>query len=235
MLSTFADIQSDVVRKLGISTTSAYYTDTILNDWIKQAHRWATSFKKWPFTEGRVSTTYTGSEELSFEGYKAESFRMLLIGGKRYQKMNYEDYLILKEEDAASTEKVYSDYGRLLIVNAGAGGSGTLTAYGQYAPVDIDATDATAVTVFSSGDEEGNEAIVEKVLEFAYSRDQKPQDALIHLQKANAILESLWKKCEDEQYAYQTSRQRGGMFKRFNILAGGMDDELIRRDQFPFG
>lgn len=233
MLSTFADIQTDVVRKLGISTTSAYYTDAMLNGWIQQAHRWATSYKKWPFTEGRVSTTYTGSEEFQFEGYKAESFRMLLIGGKRYQKMNYEDYLLMKEEDPGSTDRVFSDYGRLVIVNAGAGGSGTLTAYGQYTPVDIDVTDHTAPTVFSYGDEEGNEAIVEKVMEFAKSRQLKADEAIVHLQKSAAILEALWKKTQDEQYAYQTARQRGGMFQRFDIL-GGRGDELNNRDQFPY-
>lgn len=233
MLSNFSDIQTDVVRKLGITTTAAYYTDAIINTWIQQAARWAAAYKKWPFTEGRVSTTYAGSEELSFEGYKAESFRMLVIGGKRYQKMNYEDYLILKEVEPNSTERVFSDYGRLVIVNAGAGDSGTLTAYGQYQPVDIDVTDNTAQTVFSNGDEEGNEAIVEKVLEFASAREKKSEEALLHLQKASAILETLWKKCEDEQYAYQTSRQRGGMFQRIDVVNGGLPGELYKRDQFP--
>lgn len=233
MLSNFSDIQNDVVRKLGIATTAAYYSDTIINGWIQQAARWAAAYKKWPFTEGRVSTTYTGSEEWSFEGYKAESFRMLLIDGKRYQKMNYEDYLILKEVEPNSTERVFSDYGRLVIVNGGAGDSGTMTAYGQYQPADIDVTDNTALTVFSSGDEEGNEAIVEKVLEFANSREKKPDEALVHLQKAAAILEALWKKCADEQFAYQTSKQRGGMFKRIDVVNGGLPGELYKRDQFP--
>ena len=236
MLSNFDDIKTDVIRKLGIATTAAYYSDDVLNDWIQQGHRWATSFKKWPFTEGRVSTTYTtATEEWSFEGYKAESFRMVLIGGKRFQKLNYEDYLILKEEEASNTDKVFSDFGRLLIVSTGHGVSGTLVAYGQYTPADIDATDLTATTVFSSGDEEGNEAIVEKVLEFAEARKQNPKEALLHLQKAQAILEALWTKCQSEQYAYHTTRARGGMFKRINILAGGVNDEIIRRDQFPMG
>lgn len=235
MLSNFADIQTDVVRKLGITTTAAYYSDAIINGWIQQAARWAASYKKWPFTEGRVSTTYTGAEEFQFEGYKAESFRMLLIGGKRYKKMNYEDYLIMKEAEPQSTERVFSDYGRLVIVNTGASGSGTMTAYGQFQPADIDVTDHTALTVFSSGDEEGNEAIVEKVLEFANSREKKPDEALMHLQKAAAILEGLWGKCQDEQYAYQTSKQRGGMFERFSVVDGGLSSELYKRDQFPLG
>lgn len=235
MLSNFDDIKTDAIRKLGISTTSAYYTDDILNDWILQGTRWATSFKKWPFTEGRVSTTYTGAEEWSFEGYKADSIRMVLIGGKRFQKLNYEDYLIMQEQNSSSTDKVYSSFGRLVIVNPNAGGSGTMTAYGQYTPTDIDVTDLTATTVFSNGDEEGNEAIVEKVLEFAKAREQKPQEALIHLQKAAAILEGVWKRCQDEKFTEQTHRTRGGMFKRISVINGGLSDEINRRDQFPFG
>lgn len=235
MLSNFGDIKNDVIRKLGIATTDAYYSDAILDNWIQQGHRWATSFRKWPFTEGRVSTTFTGAEEWSFEGYKADSIRMLLIGGKRFQKLNYEDYLILREEEPASEERVFSDFGRLVIVNPDADASGTMTAYGQYVPVDIDITDLTATTVFTGGDEEGNEAISEKVIEFAKIREQQTQDALIHSQKAEAILNDLWKRCQDEQFAYHTHRSRGGMFKRINIIAGGVDDELIRRDQFLFG
>lgn len=233
MLSTFADIQSDVVRKLGVQTTSAYYSDTIINGWIQQAHRWATSFRKWPFTEGRVSTTWTGTEEYQFEGYKAESIRMVLVGGKRFEKLNFEDYLILKEESPDTNDRVFSDFGRLVVVNGGADVSGTMTAYGQYTPADIDVTDPTAATVFSYGDEEGNEAIVEKVLEFAAARGQKHEEALMHLQKAQAVLEGVWQRCQAEQFKAQTHSARGGMWKRINVIAGGVDSEINRRDQFP--
>lgn len=236
MLSTYADIQTDFVRKMGIQTTSANYTDAIIGAWAQQAHRFATSYKKWPHTEGRVSTTFVaGTEEWSFEGYKADTFRMLLIGGKRLQKLNFEDYLILKEEDTTSTEKVYSDFGRLVFINPNLSISGSLVAYGQFTPVDIDITDNTATTVFSNCDEEGNAAIVDEMISFAMSREKKPKEAQFYHSKATDALDALWKRLQDEQYAYQTSRARGGMFKRMNLLSGGVDDELIRRDQFPFG
>jgi len=96
MIANFGDIKNDVIRKLGISTTAAFYTDTILNEWIQQGVRWGTSYKKWPFTEGRISTTYAATEEWSFEGIKADSIRLLQVGGKRFQKLNFEDYQIFK-------------------------------------------------------------------------------------------------------------------------------------------
>src|SRR3990167_1302562 len=103
MLTTFNDIKTDVINKLGIATTDANYTDAILNTWIQQGTRWATSYKKWPHTEGRVSTTFTGTEEWTFEGYRADSFRMMQIGGKRLEKLNFEDYQIFREEDSGGT------------------------------------------------------------------------------------------------------------------------------------
>lgn len=236
MLQNFGDIKNDVIQKLGISTTTAFYSDDIINDWVQQGHRWATSFRKWPFTEGRVSTTFaSGTEEWSFEGFKADSFRFMQIGGKRVQKLNFEDYQIYKEEEPSGSDRVFTDFGRLVLINPNIDLSGTLVAYGQYTPVDIDATDLTATTVFSGGDEEGNEAIVEEVLSFAHTRERREDKAKYHHERAVAILETLWKKNQDEQYGYQTHRSRGGMFERFNVLRGGFGDEFIRRDQFPFG
>jgi len=233
MLKTSDDILNDVVRKLGITTTTAFYTDTILNQWIKQGTRWATSYKKWPFTEGRVSTTYVaGTEEWSFEGYKADSFRIMTVGGKRLDKLNFDDYRIFREETPDSNDRVFSDFGRLVFINPNIDASGTLTAYGQLQHVDIDTTDNTATTPFSEWDEEGNEAIVEKVLSFARLREQKSREAQYHHERAKEILDSLYKTIGDEQFNYKTHSSRGGMFKYFDILRGGLRDDITNTDQF---
>lgn len=233
MLKTFGDIQNDVVQKLGIATTDAFYTEDIINDWINQAHRWATSLRKWPFTEGRVSTTYTtASEEWEFEGYKADSIRMITIGGKRLDKLNFEDYLLFREERPDDADRVYSDYGRLVYVNPKIDVSGTLTAYGQYTPADIDVTDHTAETVFSGGDEEGNEAIVEKVISFANERSQRKDEAEYHHEKAVNILLALEENVKDEQYNYKTHKARGGMYRHVDVVEGDYREDLFKRDQF---
>ena len=231
MITTFDDIKTDVIRKLGISTTSAYYSDAILNGWIKQATRFATSYKKWPFTEGRVSTTFTATEEWSFEGYKADSFRMMQIGGKRLEKVNFESYQTYREEEGGS-DRIFSDFGRLVFINPSIDLSGTLTAYGQYTPVDIDTTDLTATTVFSNGDEEGNEAIVEEVLGYAMTREGKETIAVFHHKRATDILDGVYGKVAQEQFNYKTYRTDGGMFKRINVVDAGLLGDEIKRDQF---
>lgn len=235
MISNFGDIRNQVIVRSGISTTSAFFTETILNDWCTGAIRWAASYKKWPFTEGRVSTTYTTTEEWTFEGMKADSTRILQVGGKRYEKLNFEDYQIYREEEPSGTDKVFSDFGKTIFINPQAGGSGTLIAYSQFSPADVDVTDLTAKTVFSDGDEEGNEAVVEETLSYLNLRERKEDKANYHHQRAEQILNGIWDRVKDEHFNYKTHKSRGGMWKRFNVLAGGINDELTRRDQFPFG
>ncbi|MBU2527527.1 MAG: hypothetical protein KKC03_13100 [Bacteroidetes bacterium] len=231
MLSTQTDIKNDVIVKLGISTTLAYYTDDILNDWICQAHRWATAYKKFPFTEGRVSTTYvSGTEEWNFEGYKSDSFRILQVGGKRLEKIDFESYQIYREEETAGTDRVFTDRVRTVFINPNIDLAGTLTAWGQYTPNDPDMTGTAANTVFSNGDEEGNEAIVEKVLSFAKIREQKLDDAEYHNKRAKDILENMEGIIDDEQFNYKTKDR--GMWKRIDVIGGDYYNDLIKRDQF---
>lgn len=235
MLTTFGDIKSDVIRKLGIATTDTNYSDAIINGWIQGATRWVTSFNKWPHTEGRVSTTFVGGqEEWQFEGYKADTFRLMQIGGKRLTKLNFEDYQIFREEDSSGSDRVSSDFGRLVYINPNIDLSGTLTAYGQYVPVDIDVTDLTATTVFSGRDEEANEAIVQEVISYAKTRDQQDEEAEFYHKRAVAILDGLWNRISDEAYGYMTHRTRGGMWKRINVIDSGVEDDKIKRDQFLF-
>jgi hypothetical protein len=240
MIKTFGDIKTSVIVKLGISTTtSSYYTDTIINNWIFEGARWATSFSKWPLTEGRLSTTFVaGTEEWGFEGLKAETVRFLKIGTERFRKLNFDDYQIFREEESSSTERVFSDFGRILFINPKTDASGTLAVYGQYAPKEMDVTsgaspsEITADTVFSASEQEGNEAIVEKVLSYAMTSERKPNDAENHHLKAVRILQGLEKRFAEEHYQYQTHPSRGGMFKRINVLKGGIADDLNKRDQF---
>jgi len=215
-------IKTEILVRSGKDTTSAWISEAFLNDWINQSHRWAAGYKKWPFTEGRVSTTYASVEEWNFEGYKSDSFRLLQVGGERFQKLNFEDYQIYKEENPSGTDKVYSDFGKTLFINTASGASGTLTAYGQYMPATIadgdGATGDDMETVFSDGNDEGNEAIIEKSLEYIAKRERKNDEAMLHAQNAKQVLDDLWTKVEAEQYAYQTKNR--GIFPRFDVITG---------------
>ena len=240
MLNTVSDIIGEVLVRSGVSTSlttsGGLYTDTILRGWLGDAHVWAAAYKKWPFTEGRLSTTFTtglgpNTDEWYFDGIKADSIRFIQVGGKRLQKLNFDDYQIMREETPAANDKVYSDFGRTVFINPRADISGTLYAYSQYQP-NLDTTDSTATTIFSSYDEEGNEGILQEILSFAKTREKKLDEAEFHHKKAMEHLENVAGRFLDEQFAYHTASVRDGMFKRFDAVNGGITDELFDRDQF---
>ena len=237
MLNTIGDLKDEIIVRAGITTTvSGLYTDTIVNDWLDQAHHWAAAYHKWPFTEQRDKTLAFSTEEIPYSSFtvsfKADSIRFLQIGGKRLKKLGFSDYQIFREESSSGTDRVYSDFHRTLYINPNIDVSGTITAYGQYVPANFDVTDLTATTVFSTYDDDGNEAILQEMLGYAKFREKKPQEAQLHHQKAVEMLDQMWKRILDEQHAYQTSKERGGMFERFDVLEGWLEDESFRRDQF---
>lgn len=217
--------------QLGVSTSIGYFTDTIVDNYIEKAYKWAAATKKWPFTEGRVSTTYvSGQEEWVYpEGWKPDSIRMLQVGGKRFQKVNFYKYQGFREDFTSDTREIFTDFGGLYYINPKADASGTIVLYGQYTPI-LDVTDTTAETVFSGPAEEGNEAIVEEVLSYALRKEKKYNESAAHHENAVRVLTEIWDRIKDEQFGYQDTAG-DGMFKRFDVLVGGFDD-TIKRDQW---
>lgn len=236
-MRTRDDIFTEVLVRNNRTTTDAFITDASLKNWYKNSHIWACSLHKWPMTEGKASTTYTtavtddmGNAIIQYpEGWKADSIRVLTIGGKKMDKLAFNSFLRFIENNAPSTERIYSDYGRQLYVNVRADVSGTLTAYGQYTPY-LDVTDETGITIFSDFDEEGNEAIVEKMSSHLKRREHLADEAELHDQRASAKLEEIWKRVQDEQYAYQTRDQ--SMFEDFDVLNGTGTSLNFKRNQF---
>ena len=235
MLNNSYQIISEVLVRGGVSTTTTasggLYTDAVLAGWFGDAYRWATSYKKWPFTEGRASTTYAQEENTYPEGWKTDSLRFLTVDGERYQKLNFEDYRIFRDEQSDATDKVFSDFGRVYYINPNVA-SGTTVLYGQYTPAAIVETivDTGIATVFSDGEEEANEAIVEEMLRYAMDREKKPNEAELHHKRAVEILERLWKNHADEQFAYQNKNR--GMFERIDIVNGDYYSDTADSDQF---
>ena len=76
-MRTRDDLFNQILVRNNLTTADGFVTDAMLKTWFTDAHAWASSFHKWPMTQGRVSTTFTGTEELSIEGYKANSIRMI--------------------------------------------------------------------------------------------------------------------------------------------------------------
>lgn len=237
-MRTRDDIFTEVLVRNNRTTTDGFITDAFLKNWYTNANAWAASFHKWPFTEGKASTTYStsvtddmGNAVIPYpEGWKADSIRVMTIGGKRMDKLAFNSFLRFIENNLNNSARIYSDFGRQLYVNVNADVSGTLTAFGQYMPY-LDVTDETGLTIFSGYDDEGNEAIVEKMSEYLKRREHLDDEAELHDKRAIAKLEEIWKRVQDEQYAYQTRDQ--GMFEDFDVIRGrGNNNNNFRENQF---
>lgn len=162
------------------------------------------------------------------------SIRYLMVGDKRFTKVNWDDYRIYKEEKSSGQDKIFSYFGGVVFVNTNADVSGTLTAYGKYMPADIadgDGNDTTD-TVFSEGNDEGNQAIINEVISYIYRRENKPNDSVNHHNLAIEHLERLWTKIREERALDQTVEARGGQFKRLDVLSGGFKDTINNEDRF---
>lgn len=236
MLQSVSDITTEVLVRNNRTTTDSFITDTMLQDWLRMANNYCTTRYKWPFSEVRdQSYAWTGAEEIDYSSftvdYKADSIRIMLVGGARVEKMNFEDYLLMREERPGCTDRVFSDYGRMIHINPYADVSGTMAVFGQYTPK-VDATDLAALTAFSPYDEEGNEAIVEKMTGYLKRREHLPDEAELHDQRADIKLQQLWEKVQSEQYKYKTGKDSDGMWKFFDVVEGGYRNDLYNTDQF---
>lgn len=237
MLNTFGDIRNDVLVKLNHTTTMAFYTEAILGAWINEAQSWAGAYKKWPFTEGRASTTFASlvSDEDGLlrgdypEGFKADSIKYMTIGGKMVSKKEFTTFRKFIEDNtgnsSSNSNRTYSDYGRVYYVNPSIDLSGTVTVYGQYIPASMDVTDLNALSFFSGANDDGNEAISLEVQSYAKRRERKTQEAEFLHKEASAVLDRIWANYQLEQSNYQ-SADTGGMWKRFNVLSGNTVDEI---------
>jgi hypothetical protein len=236
MLNSSSDIVAEVIVRSGVATTttsqSGLYTDAILLSWLNTAMRFCASYRVWPFTEGRVSTTYTGTEEQTYpENFKTDSIRFIQIDGKRFQKTAFEDYQIFRENYPANEDRIFSDFSRVYFINPSSGVSGTLTAYGQYTLAPVTTIDTDVYTPFSNTEEDVNEAIVEEMISYARLREKNAQESEYHHQRAVKILDNVWTRYTAEQFAYQQSPKSEGIFKRMRIISNGLDD-ITNEDQF---
>jgi len=237
MINTISDIQTEVLVRLNAATTTTHITDQILNDWTRIAHDFAVGYKKWQFTEGKAVTTYATTNtnengDVVFpypEGWKPDSIRLMQVGGKRMEKVTFEDFQIFREEQSSATDRTYTDFSLEYYINPNADVSGSLIVWGQYTPV-IDPTDKTVTTVFSQAGNEGNDAIVNEMISYAKTKESNPNEATYYHQKALEVLEGIWKRSQDEQYGYHTKDR--GMWKRIDVMDGRPYSDIIKRDQF---
>lgn len=229
------ELKVQILVRGGWDTTYTI-SETNLDLQVDRAHLFAAGYKKWPFTEGRVSTTFASlvTNEDGYlvgeypEGWKSDSIKMLRIGGKKVDKKEFYKFCQFLEDNSSANDRIFSDFARRYYINPNIDLSGTVSCWGQYTPTTLAPEEGN--TVFT-GETEGDEAIIEMAMSYIYKRLGDEQNARIHEETARKTLDELYNRIQQEQYAYQTPPD-DGIFERFDVLEGDLTDDLFNTDQF---
>jgi len=223
----YTRLQQEVLVRGAVDTTSSFITETMLRTWLGDAYIWAAAYHKWPFTEymDKSGAFTSGTETYAYPNiyFKTDSIRLMKIGSYLFDKKNFSDYLKYREDYPSGVDKIFSDFGRTLYINPNCV-TGTIYAFAQKTPISFLSwmtsygSEASASTVFSNYDEEGDDAIVEKTLSWMMKRKGDLKSAADYEGRATLLLEQVWQRIKDEQFGYQTKDR--SLFKDFNIIEG---------------
>jgi len=200
--------------------------------WLQSSYEEAAARHSWPFFEGRLEITSSGEKYDYPTNVKSDSLRYLTVNDKRYEKLLFEDYLKYKEDYPSGSEKIFSDRNRVIYINYLAedfGGSIAL-----YAQVHVSGSVAstTSSTVFTAAEPEADEAIVQLAFSKALGSEKmkNPNQASKERSEAFEVLDGIWERIKEKAHTYQTKDTP--MFKRMNVLGGGLEDDIRSRNQF---
>lgn len=173
-MQTLLDMQNELTSRLGVASNSTKFPLSRIKTLVKDAHLWATSL--FPFREltletdvlfsaGTTSSFITGAKDFTYPtAYRSNSVWLIFIGSNEYKKRNFDDLLRYALANPNSAKRRFADLGRKYIVFP-TPTSGTLKVYGQQQATQLSADGDT--TIFSSANDEGNEAIVLKAFQTA--------------------------------------------------------------------
>jgi len=235
---TRLEIKTEVLVRLGKNTTSAFYTDSMLEDWINQSHKWAAGYRQWPFTEymDKSLSFVSGTEEYAYPnvGLRTDSIEMLKIGteanwteNQSFGKKLFTDYMKYRENYSDEDDEIFSDYKRTIYINPNCTG-GTIYALGQLLPADMvvgDGGDSDKSVFSTAAEDEGDEAIIESVLSKAWKKEKKFSVSLQHYTLAKSILDDMWGRIKNDQSDYQTKDRK--LFEDFDVIKGTTKGENI--------
>jgi len=221
----FSDQQTELRDRLTILYTSTFITTTMIKRWLNMAKDWACSYKPWPFLATKNATDLIDATgEYPYPtGFRTYSIFLIRVDGKRYIKINYEDYLKYLEEYPTGTDKVWAQYDRDIFINGNACSVGdTIGMYGKGPVADLSADDDE--TPFADGEPDGDEAIILKAESIVVGSKLvgRQNDSLKKLAEASAILDKIWDRIEEQKP--KEVRKARPMFKKINVLKGSTSE-----------
>lgn len=213
---TYQESKQHLARKLNIDyadiANNDLFSDTDLGVLIQLGVQKAWDYKFWDFTEGSKTATTQDTDYYDYpQDFQSGSAFLLLVGGKEYKKINFQDYLKHFEDNPNSTYRYWSQRKRFIFINTNAYTVGdTFDVFGKLMPPVL--SSSSDILPFSpdtdNQEHSGNEAIVQ--LAYAEALDSEklknPNQAETERKKAYQTLDILWKPFAEERALLQSTR-----------------------------
>lgn len=211
-MDTFGDLISAVQGDLNANSTSSLFSLTQVKSAINRAYiNKVVAIFRWPETEdAKLTSTEASHEYYDYpQKWRSNSIWQLRISGVRYGErpdgspLVFKDYCNWKEDNATSTDKKWSNFGRKFYVWPVPTTSGTndIEVHGVLVPDELVGNDDE--TIFSRSTPECNEAIVLEASAVLKSKGEDDKGATFKSAEAKQILVSAFDKIKKEQAKYE--------------------------------
>lgn len=222
-MTTFIEMQAAAREDLELISTDVIVTTTQIKRWLNLGKNKALTYKKWPFLE------YKGSDLIDATGnypystlMKTKSAWLVRVGGEKYDKIRYEDYLHYLEDEPAGTDKVWAEFDRTIYINGNACTVGdAIEIYGTAGVVDLSADGDTSP--FSEAEPSGDEAIVNYAVAKGLKKLGASRGEIADvINEANQILNDIWDRMTEAMPREQTKKTP--FFKKVDLLNGTLSE-----------
>ncbi len=212
-LTTFADLQTELQSRLNASSTSPLFTTTLIQQQINNAYAWAGRQFKWPALRTARITDTNGQANYDYPtDFQPNSIVRLEVAGlddPEFDREDFDAFLSYTETYPTYTEKqIFANYWTqffIFPIQAANPGSGNLSIWGykQVSPL----VNTNDITIFSSVDPLGNEAIVKQALAVCEAIAQGKGLSQVESQEAKDTLAMIFGKIkEDDQNDQQIGK-----------------------------
>lgn len=208
-MKTRQQIRNKLRTNLSLVDTSTFLTDSDLNTMINEAYIWVQDQKPWVSLEKARKTTTSEDEDnpgsINYyydypSEFKDNSVFRLLVGTKKYKKIDFEDFLDYKEANpnltyasATKEQRRFAEYARQYFFHPVPTTEGIeIVVWGLIQAAVL--SEDTSKTIWSDAEESVNEAVYLKAYSYGLDKMGKKTDADKQEEKAKVAIDTSWER-----------------------------------------
>lgn len=214
VLVTLSDIRSQIRSDLNVSSSSSQYPTATIDLAINRAYIKASRLLRWhQLSDAKETSTQEDVENYDFpDTWAPDSAWKLEVDGDMYgddpdgSPMNFQDYLIWKDDNSGSTDKKWSVYGNQYFIYPvpSSAGSYNISIWGQKAVDEL--TNDNDETIFSSNMPECNEAIALEAVAILKKKGEDKEAGQMTSNEAAIILTTAFEKTKRDRSRYEKNQ-----------------------------